>query len=94
MALEIVLLISAAVTCGLLLLVLFEPGLAYHVVAPVTSSSSSAFLRLLAGVTGSAVERAQTVEVLTNGEVFYEAELAAIRAARKRVHIVALIFHP
>ena len=94
MALEIVLLISAAVTCGLLLLVLFEPGLAYHVVAPVTSSSSSAFLRLLAGVTGSAVEHAQTVEVLTNGEVFYEAELAAIRAARKSVHIVAFIFHP
>ena len=94
MALEIVLLISAAVTCGLLLLVLFEPGLAYHVEAPVTSSSSSAFLRLLAGVTGSAVERAQTVEVLTNGEVFYEAELAAIRAARKSVHIVAFIFHP
>ena len=94
MALEIVLLISAAVTCGLLLLVLFEPGLAYHVVAPVTSSSSSAFLRLLAGVTGSAVERAQTVEVLTNGEAFYEAELAAIRAARKSVHIVAFIFHP
>ena len=94
MALEIVLLISAAVTCGLLLLVLFEPGLAYHVVAPVTSSSSSAFLRLLAGVTGSAVEHAQTVEVLTNGEAFYEAELAAIRAARKSVHIVAFIFHP
>lgn len=94
MALEIVLLISAAVTCGLLLLVLFEPGLAYHVEGPVTSSSSSAFLRLLAGVTGSAVERAQTVEVLTNGEAFYEAELAAIRAARKSVHIVAFIFHP
>ena len=94
MALEIVLLISAAVTCGLLLLVLFEPGLAYHVVAPVTSSSSSAFLRLLAAITGSAVEHAQTVEVLTNGEAFYEAELAAIRAARKSVHIVAFIFHP
>jgi cardiolipin synthase A/B len=74
--------------------VLFEPGLAYHIETQVTSPSSTAFLRLLAGVTGSAVEHARTVEVLTNGEAFYEAELAAIRAARRSVHIVAFIFHP
>lgn len=94
MALEFVLLISAVVTCGLLLLVLFEPGLAYRVEAPVAWSSSGAFLHVLAAVTGSAVQHARTVEVLTDGEAFYEAELAAIRAAMKSVHIEAFIFHP
>jgi cardiolipin synthase len=94
MALEFALVIAAVVSCGLLLLVLFEPGLSYRVEAPVGAPDTREFLRLIGAITDSDVHDAASVEVLTNGEAFYGAELAAIRAARSSVHIVAFIFHP
>ena len=94
MAIEILLAVSVLVACGLLLLVLFEPGLGYHVNAPVPPADAPEFLRVLGAITDSDVHRAQTIGVLTDGPAFYEAELAAIRGARRSVHIVAFIFHP
>ena len=93
MTIEIILVVSVLVSCGLLLLVLFEPGLSYHVETPVASPNSSEFLRVLGAITDSEVHDVQSVEVLTDGAIFYEAELAAIRAASKSVHIEAFIFH-
>jgi cardiolipin synthase len=40
------------------------------------------------------VQHTDTVEVLTNGDAFYAAELAAIQASRLSVHIEAFILHP
>lgn len=94
MAFEIVALIAIAVTCGLTLLVLFEPGLSYRVVAPGLALDSAAFIRLVAAVSDSEVRHADTFEVLTNGSHFYASELAAIAAASASVHIEAFIFHP
>ena len=94
MALEIVLVVGTLVAFGLLLLVLFEPGLSYHVQPPVASPDSNEFRRLLGALTDSEVHDVQSVEVLTDGKVFYEAQLAAIRAARTSVHLEAFIFHP
>ena len=94
MALELALIIAAVVSCVLLLLVLFEPGLSYRVNAPVPAPDSRDFLRLVGAITDSDVHDASSVDVLTNGTVFYDAELDAIRAARRTVHIVAFIFHP
>jgi cardiolipin synthase len=91
---EFALIFAALVSCGLLLLVLFEPGLSYRVVAPVGPPDTREFLRLVGAVTDSDVHDATTVEVLTNGNAFYDAELAAIRTAQTSVHIVAFIFHP
>jgi len=93
MALEFALIVAAVVSCGLLLLVLFEPGLSYRVDAPVDAPASREFLRLVGAITDSDVHDATSVAVLTDGDAFYEAELAAIRAARHSVHIVAFIFH-
>jgi cardiolipin synthase len=93
-ALESALIIAALVSCGLLLLVLFEPGLSYRVVAPVGSPDTREFLRLIGAITDSDVHDATAVEVLTDGNAFYDAELEAIRNARSSVHIVAFIFHP
>lgn len=94
MALELALIVAALASCGLLLLVLFEPGLSYRVDAPVPAPVSRNFLRLVGAITDSDVHDATSVDVLTNGTAFYDAELDAIRTARKTVHIVAFILHP
>jgi len=94
MALELALIVAAMVSGALLLLVLFEPGLSYRVNAPIAAPDSRDFLRLVGAITDSDVHAASSVDVLTNGPAFYDAELDAIRAARRTVHIVAFIFHP
>ncbi|MDT5062543.1 MAG: cardiolipin synthase [Acidobacteriota bacterium] len=84
---------AIAVLCFLLFLALFEPGLAYKIALPMTEPlESEDFLCVLEAITDSKIHRRGRVEVLTNGEVFYEAELEAIRAARHSVHIEAYIF--
>jgi cardiolipin synthase len=90
---EIIALIAIVVTGGLAMLVLFEPGLRYRVVAPDLAPGSPAFVQRVAAVTDSEVRHADTCEVLTNGSRFYASELAAIAAAGTSVHIEAFIFH-
>jgi len=89
----VIAIIAIAVLAFMLFLALFEPGLAYKISAPETESiESDDFLCVLEAITDSKVHRHGRVEVLTNGEVFYEAELEAIRAARESVNIEAYIF--
>ena len=85
--------IGILVLCFLLFLALFEPGLAYKISSPETEPiDSEDFLSVLEAICDSKVHRKGRVEVLTNGEVYYEAELEAIRAARHSIHIEAYIF--
>jgi cardiolipin synthase A/B len=89
----VIAIIAIAVLAFLLFLALFEPGLAYKISAPETESiESDDFLCVLEAITDSKIHRHGRVEVLTNGEVFYEAELEAIRAAEESVNIEAYIF--
>jgi cardiolipin synthase len=89
----IVAVIAIAVLCFLLFLALFEPGLAYKIASPTTEPlESEDFLSVLEAITDSKIHRFARVEVLTNGEVFYEAELEAIRASKHSVNIEAYIF--
>lgn len=77
----------------LLFLALFEPGLEYKVTTtPPCALDSEDFLRVLEALTDSKVSKCTHVEVLTNGEVFYEAELQAIRAATHSINLEAYIF--
>jgi cardiolipin synthase len=85
-------LIAVAVTIILLLLVLFEQGLKYHVRSSRHSLESDEFLCLLGALADAQVHADSRVEVLTNGAAFYEAELAAIRAAKRSVNLEAYIF--
>jgi cardiolipin synthase len=74
-------------------LALFEPGLPYKMSKRVRSPlDSEEFRRILGALTAAEVHRRNRVEVLTNGEVYYEAELAAIRRARHSVNVEAYIF--
>jgi cardiolipin synthase len=76
-----------------LLLALFEPGLAYKV-SPASADplDSEDFVRVLGILCGAEVHGDTRVQVLTNGEVFYEGELEAVRTARQHVHLEAYIF--
>src|SRR4030095_7307611 len=77
----------------MLLLALFEPALPYTITRiPDQPLDSEGFQRLLASLAGSHTHLGCDVQVFANGESFYEAELAAIRAARHSVNLEAYIF--
>jgi cardiolipin synthase A/B len=90
---ELIELIAIAFLLLMLILALFEPGLHYRI---VTASSapleSEEFQRMLAGLANATISVNNRVHVLTNGEVFYESELDAIRSARHNINIEAYIF--
>ncbi len=78
----------------MLFLALFEPGLRYKIYkSPGIALDSEDFSRLLGALTDAQVQRHNRIEVLTNGEVFYEAEIEAIKKARYNINIEAYIFH-
>jgi cardiolipin synthase A/B len=92
-AFGIVATVAVVVQAFLVFMFLFEPGLPYVVPeTPSVSLQSDEFLRLLENISNSRVRPLNSVEVLTNGEAFYEAELAAIRAARQSINMEAYIF--
>lgn len=77
----------------IVVLALFEPGLDYRIQDPPTLPvQSKEFERLLGVVSDSKLCGDTRVEVLTNGNRFYEAELDEIRAARSHVCLEAYIF--
>src|SRR5437867_13197161 len=72
---------------------LFERGLPYRVGRPPADPlDAEPFRRTLSALAGSTLHASNRVQVLANGEVFYEAELEAIGAARDSVHLEAYIF--
>ncbi len=93
-ALAVIAAVAIATLVALVLLVLFEPALAYRVKAPGVPLDSGAFMRIVGATCDAQVERVGTFDVLHDGAGFYESGLAAIAAARKSVHIEAFIFHP
>lgn len=74
-------------------LALFEPSLPYKVGRPPPDGlDSEQFLRVLGALSGAQVHENSRIEVLTNGEVYYEAELAAIARAAHSINLEAYIF--
>ena len=72
---------------------LFDPGLRYKIAAPSSEQNDSdEFLEMLEALADSTLNRATTLEVLTNGPRFYERELETIAAARYSVNLEAYIF--
>lgn len=90
---SILALIALILVTGLIILALFSPGLPYRIAkGPPEDLSSEHFARSLEALTGAQLYRSSTFQVLTNGERFYEAELAAIKTAQKSVDLEAYIF--
>jgi cardiolipin synthase len=90
---QVIAILAIAAQALLLFLALFEPTLRYRISQPPKDPlDSERFLNLLATLADSAIHRNTTIEVLTNGEVFYEAELEAIRGAKRSINLEAYIF--
>ena len=77
----------------MLFLALFEPSLPYRMSKrPPLPLDSNQFRRLVAALGSGTFHPHNTIEVLANGEVYYESELTAIREATHSVNIEAYIF--
>lgn len=77
----------------LVILALFEPGLQYAISEPAREPLDSRDFARMLGVLADAEPHPHTrVDVLANGDVFYEAELEAIRQACSHVCLEAYIF--
>jgi cardiolipin synthase A/B len=85
--------ISLLLSAIALLLVLLEPSVAYRIVCPAIAPRDAAFTSELATLCGTVERGVDSIEVFSHGVEFYEAELAAIRAATRSVHLEAYIFH-
>ena len=90
---EILAILAIGFQSFLLFLALFEPTLRYKVSKPPSAPlDSDQFDRILATLADSALHKCTSIEVLTNGEAFYEAELQAISQAKRSVNLEAYIF--
>jgi len=77
-----------------ILAALFSPGLKYSLSSPSTTPvDSDEFTNELEPLINSDLTRDNQIDVLENGEKFYEAEIDAMRGAKRSVNIEAYIFH-
>jgi cardiolipin synthase len=77
----------------IVILALFEPGLEYRVTDPPRMAlDSPEFARMLAMLSNAQEHSSTSIEVLTNGDQFYSAELEAIREAKSHICLEAYIF--
>ena len=75
-------------------LALFQPGLQYKISQPPAGAlDSENFRHELEALVEAKFNANTSVEVIANGENFYAAELAAIRAAQHNINLEAYIFH-
>ncbi len=93
---ETFLLVITIMGIGLLalsvILALFEPAPEYRISEPPGCAlDSPEFSRMLAVLTDAQEHSDTAIEVLPNGECFYEAELSAIRAAQSHICLEAYI---
>ncbi len=72
---------------------LFEPGLRYKITRrPSHPHNSQEFCQILAAFADAQIHKNTQVEVLTNGDKFYAAELAGIAQAKSSINLEAYIF--
>ena len=86
-------LIAIAMLTSMLVLALFEPPLDYEITqTPGVALESEGFLQILQVLAEAQLYRKTMIEVLTNGDVYFPAELEAIRKAKESVNLEAYIF--
>jgi len=91
--LAVVACLALAMQTSLLFISLFAPPLPYTIANPGSEPiDSPQFGEILSKLTGGGWSDHNRVDVLTNGNAFYQAELDAIAQAKKFVHIECYIF--
>jgi len=90
---EILAILAIGFQSFLLFLALFEPTLRYKISKPLSSPlESDEFECILSTLSDSSRYKHTRIDVFTNGENFYEAELDAIRNAKRSINLEAYIF--
>jgi cardiolipin synthase len=85
--------LCAVVTLTVLfLLLLFEPNLPYRAIAPRVALASREYVGYLSAIVNARLFSLCDVAVLRDGPAIYAAELAAIRGARRSIHIEVYLF--
>jgi cardiolipin synthase A/B len=84
-------LIGGAFIAWLILVLLFAPHIPYHVEAPLDPRSDH-FIHVLESTCNTTVDQHNTIEILTDGTVFYPAMVEAIRGARESINLECYIF--
>jgi cardiolipin synthase A/B len=93
-ALRIVAVVSILALTTWILAALFAPGPKYSLAtAPAIPANPENFINELEPLVDSKITRTNHIDVIPNGENFYEAELAAMRAALRSINVEAYIFH-
>lgn len=73
---------------------LFAPGLRYSLATRLdTPVDAAAFIQQLEPMVNSKITRGNEIEVIENGDHFYDAEMQAMCQARHSINIEAYIFH-
>jgi cardiolipin synthase A/B len=90
----VIAIISMVIVALLLFLILFEPGLEYRVRPLKAPLDSDEFVNALGALSDAQPHRYSRVQVLTDGDQFYEAELKAIREAKETINMEHYIFRP
>src|ERR1700739_2881826 len=83
---------AVIIVAALFLLLLFEPGLPYHFTPPHSANDSREFVNFLSAIVNARLFSAGEVQVLNSGVAIYAAELAAIRGAKRSIHLEAYLF--
>jgi cardiolipin synthase A/B len=83
---------AVVIVAALFLLLLFEPGLPYHFTPPQSANDSREFVDFLSAIVNARLFSADEVQVLNSGAAIYAAELAAIRGAKRSIHLEAYLF--
>jgi cardiolipin synthase len=93
-ALRIVSVVAILAIAKFILVGLFAPGLRYSLISPPQGPlDAQTFLNELEPLVSSKITHGNHIEVIENGENFYQAELDAMRRARRSINIEAYIFH-
>jgi cardiolipin synthase len=86
-------LIALACMAVILYAAFFDRGLKYKIAHPSWEDGDiEKFLCMVEALTDSKLHRNTDIDVFTNGENYYEAELDAIRKAQHSIHLEAYIF--
>jgi cardiolipin synthase len=79
----------------LLFLFFFEPGLRYRIASSAPQKlDSKELIYTLEALLDTRLYRSSQIDVLTNGDEFYRAELDTIRSAQRSINLEAYIFQP
>jgi cardiolipin synthase len=83
---------AIVIVAALVLLLLFEPGLPYRVAPSRAALGSREFVNYLSAIVNARLFATGELAVLNTGAAIYAAELEAVRAAQKSIHLEVYLF--